>query len=66
MKIMTLIGKEVPANFVPAAAVIRKGLALSGMIGRKGFVGGTCGYLLNFKFIFKNAYRTLLLEYRRG
>ena len=35
---MTLIGKEVPANFVPAAAVIRKGQALSRMIGRKGFV----------------------------
>jgi hypothetical protein len=63
---MTLIEKEVPANFVPAAAVIRKGLALSGMIGRKGFVGCICCYKLNFEFIFKSAYNTLLLEYRRG
>ena len=63
---MTLIEKEVPANFVPAAAVIRKGLALSRMIGRKGFVGCICCYKLNFKFIFKSAYNTLLLEYRRG
>ena len=53
MKIMTLIGKEVPANFVPAAAVRREGRALSGIIGRKGFVGGICCYRLNFKVIFK-------------
>lgn len=33
-------GKEVPANYVPAAAVIRRVLALSGFIGRKGLVGG--------------------------
>ena len=37
---MTVLEKEVPANFVPAAAVIRGGQALSGFIGRKGFVGG--------------------------
>jgi hypothetical protein len=35
---MTLIGEAVPANLVPAAAVIREGQALSGIIGRKGFV----------------------------
>ena len=29
-----------PANSVPAAAVIRMGRALSGIIGRKGYVGG--------------------------
>jgi len=29
MKIMTLIREEAPANFVPAAAVIREGQALS-------------------------------------
>ena len=40
MKIMTLIREEAPANFVPAAAVIRKEQALFGMIRRKGFVGG--------------------------
>ena len=32
--------KEAPANYVPAAAVIRREQALSGMIGLKGRVGG--------------------------
>ena len=32
--------KEAPANYVPAAAVIRRGQALSGIIGRKEYVGG--------------------------
>jgi len=33
-------GKEVPANSVPAAAVIRRVQALIGLIGRKECVGG--------------------------
>ena len=37
---MTVLGEEIPANFVPAAAVIRGELVLFGMIGRKGYVGG--------------------------
>ena len=37
---MTVPDEEVPANYVPAAAVIRRGQALSGMTGRKGHVGG--------------------------
>ena len=37
---MTVAKEEAPANYVPAAAVIRRGQALSGMIGRKGRVGG--------------------------
>ena len=37
---MTVPSKEAPANYVPAAAVIRRGQALSGIIGRKGHVGG--------------------------
>ena len=37
---MTVPGKEVPANSVPAAAVIRRGLALFGITGRKARVGG--------------------------
>ena len=37
---MTVPEKEAPANYVPAAAVIRRGQALSGMTGRKGRVGG--------------------------
>lgn len=32
--------KQVLANFVPAAAVKREGLALFGLIGRKVYVGG--------------------------
>ena len=32
--------EEAPANFVPAAAVIRGVLALFGIIGRKADVGG--------------------------
>lgn len=38
---MTVSGKEVPANSVPAAAVIRRGLALFGITGRKAYVGGS-------------------------
>jgi len=38
--IMTLDKKIVPANLVPAAAVIREGRALFGIIGRKAFVDG--------------------------
>jgi hypothetical protein len=37
---MTVPPEEGPANYVPAAAVIRRGQALSGFIGRKGLVGG--------------------------
>ncbi len=37
---MTVPVEEAPANFVPAAAVIRRGLALLGITGRKGRVGG--------------------------
>ena len=48
--IMTLF-KEVlvPANLVPAAAVIREGQALSKITGRKVSVDGIVSYLLNFK-----------------
>ena len=37
---MTVPCEEAPANYVPAAAVIRRVLALSGFTGRKGCVGG--------------------------
>ncbi len=37
---MTVPTEEAPANFVPAAAVIRRGQALLGIIGRKECVGG--------------------------
>ena len=37
---MTVLEEEAPANYVPAAAVIRRGQALSGITGCKGSVGG--------------------------
>ena len=39
-KIMTVPKEEATANYVPAAAVIRRWRALSGFTGRKGSVGG--------------------------
>lgn len=44
---MTVALEKAPANFVPAAAVIRGVQALFGMIGRKGCVGGVLSLLLN-------------------
>ena len=37
---VTVLAEEAPANYVPAAAVIRRAQALSGIIGRKELVGG--------------------------
>jgi hypothetical protein len=37
---LSVPAEEAPANYVPAAAVIRRVRALSGFIGRKGLVGG--------------------------
>jgi hypothetical protein len=42
---LTVPAEEAPANYVPAAAVIRKGRALSGIIGRKGRVGGDISWM---------------------
>ena len=44
---MTVPTKEAPANSVPAAAVIRGVQALSGIIGRKAFVGVIPSLVLN-------------------
>ena len=44
---MTVLEEEAPANYVPAAAVIRRGQALPGIIGHKGHVGGNLSQLLN-------------------
>ena len=38
--VVRVAGREAPANYVPAAAVMRRARALSGIIGRKGLVGG--------------------------
>ncbi len=37
---MTVLEEEAPANYVPAAAVIRSGLAVSGFTGRIVCLGG--------------------------
>ena len=39
----TVPEEEGPANYVPAAAVIRRGRALSGVTGRKARAGGGAG-----------------------
>ncbi len=39
-RVRTVPGEQAPANYVPAAAVIRRGRALSGFIGRKASAGG--------------------------
>ena len=44
---MTVPKEQAPANYVPAAAVIRRGQALSGMTGRKGCVGGLISWKCN-------------------
>ena len=51
LKMIVTLFKEVlvPANLVPAAAVIREGQALSEMTGRKESVDCTVSYLLNPK-----------------
>ena len=43
--IMTLFKELVPANLVPAAAVIREVRALRGITGLKAYVGGSTGIL---------------------
>ena len=42
----TVPAEEAPANYVPAAAVIRRERALSGFIGRKARVGGLLSQVL--------------------
>jgi hypothetical protein len=43
---MTVPTEEASANYVPAAAVRRRMQALSGIIGRKEFVGGKISLVL--------------------
>jgi hypothetical protein len=42
---VTVFEKKAPANYVPAAAVIRRGQALSGIIGRKARAGGQLSWV---------------------
>ena len=44
-RIMTVPEEEATANYVPAAAVIRRWQALSGFTGCKGRVGGTASQM---------------------
>ena len=44
---LTVLCQKAPANYVPAAAVIRRGQALSGFIGRKACVGGLISLRFN-------------------
>ena len=46
---MTVTKEEAPAKYVPAAAVIRMVRALSGIIGRKGYVGGLPSQMLKLE-----------------
>ena len=63
---MTVPPEEGPANYVPAAAVIRRGQALSGIIGRKGRVGGLVSRMLNLQAQPVAASDTPRLENGRG
>ena len=45
VKIVMVAKKEAPANYVPAAAVIRRGQALSGITGCKGSAGGAASLM---------------------
>ena len=63
---MTVPLKEAPANYVPAAAVIRRGRALSGIIGHKEYVGGILSQVLKASAQLKFALETGVLEISKG
>ncbi len=63
---MTVPLKEAPANYVPAAAVIRRERALSGITGFKVRVGGNLSQVLNASAQLRSALDTDLLEANRG
>ncbi len=64
--LMTVPEKKAPANYVPAAAVIRRGQALSGIIGRKARAGGFLSPMYKPGAQPREAWETGRLEYRRG
>ena len=75
MEKMTILGNEyrvmvpyekAPANYVPAAAVIRRERALSGFIGRKACVGGLLSLRLKPGAQLQFVLKTGKLEYGRG
>ena len=63
---LTVPYQKAPANYVPAAAVIRRGRALSGFIGRKVCVGGLLSLKLKPEAQPQFVLETGRLEYGRG
>ena len=63
---MTVLYQKAPANYVPAAAVIRRGRALSGFIGCKGCVGGLLSLKSKPEAQPQFVLETGRLEYGRG
>jgi hypothetical protein len=63
---VTVPEKKAPANYVPAAAVIRRGQALSGIIGRKARAGGSLSLVSKARAQPVFALETGELECRRG
>ena len=63
---LTVPAEEAPANYVPAAAVIRREQALSGFIGRKARVGGYSSATFNSGAQPSIGLRTGCLECGRG
>ena len=59
---MTVPQEKAPANYVPAAAVIRMERALSGIIGRKGYAGGLISRMLKIGAQPRKAWETDKLE----
>ncbi len=59
---MTVPEEEATANYVPAAAVIRRWQALSGITGCKGSVGGNASQVLNLSAQLIAALETVFLE----
>ena len=63
---MTVPFEKATANYVPAAAVIRRWQALSGIIGRKERAGGDTSLELKAVAQLLFALETVLLEFERG
>ena len=63
---MTVLFKKATANYVPAAAVIRRWQALSGFIGRKACAGGLLSLRLKPGAQLRFVLDTGRLEYGRG
>ena len=63
---LTVLYQKAPANYVPAAAVIRRGRALSGFIGRKACVGGLLSLESKPEAQPRFVLKTGRLEYDRG